>query len=226
GVNVPDLMIKGGATYRIITDRLGSVRLVIDAATGAVAQRIDYDEFGRVLLDTSPGFQPFGFAGGLYDPETGLVRFGARDYEAEIGRWTAKDPLLFGGGDSNLYVYAGNDPVNNQDPAGEELAQKGICAAFARFLPGCSCDGTCAYPLPGGSPPGWLPPPRDPPRRVGVCRDDDDNDEEDEKTRCKRVKQYCIQYCSDAALPSGNHGWRYQICKNKCLEDHGCPRDS
>ncbi|MCC6557835.1 MAG: RHS repeat-associated core domain-containing protein, partial [Polyangiaceae bacterium] len=118
GVNVPDLMIKGGATYRIITDRLGSVRLVIDAATGAVAQRLDYDEFGRVLLDTSPGFQPFGFAGGLYDPDTGLVRFGARDYDAEIGRWTAKDPLLFNGGDTSLYAYTLGDPVNRTDPTG------------------------------------------------------------------------------------------------------------
>ncbi|MCC6559570.1 MAG: RHS repeat-associated core domain-containing protein, partial [Polyangiaceae bacterium] len=61
---------------------------------------------------------PFGFAGGLYDPDTGLVRFGARDYDAEIGRWTAKDPLLFDGGGSNLYGYALGDPVNQRDPDG------------------------------------------------------------------------------------------------------------
>ena len=42
---------------------------------------MDYDAFGRVLADTAPGFQPFGFAGGLYDHDTGLVRFGARDYQ-------------------------------------------------------------------------------------------------------------------------------------------------
>ncbi|HSN99728.1 MAG TPA: RHS repeat-associated core domain-containing protein, partial [Candidatus Nanopelagicales bacterium] len=117
-VNVPEAMIKGGTTYRIVTDHVGSVRLVVDAVTGAVAQRLDYDEFGRVVLDTSPGFQPFGFAGGLYDPDTGLVRFGARDYDAEIGRWTAKDPLLFEGGDTNLYAYAVGDPVNSTDPTG------------------------------------------------------------------------------------------------------------
>ena len=45
-------------------------------------QRLDYDPYGVVLTDTNPGFQPFGFAGGLYDPDTGLVRFGARDYDA------------------------------------------------------------------------------------------------------------------------------------------------
>ena len=120
-VNVPDVMIKGGTTYRLVTDHLGSVRLVVDAATGTIAQQVDYDEFGRVLLDTSPGFQPFGFAGGLYDPYTGLGRFGARDYDAETGRWTAKDPLLFEGGDTNLYGYVTGDPVNKIDPTGELL---------------------------------------------------------------------------------------------------------
>jgi RHS repeat-associated protein len=79
---------------------------------------MDYDELGRVVLDTSPGLQPFGFAGGLYDADTGLVRFGARDYDAETGRWTAKDPLLFEGGDTNLYAYALGDPINRVDPTG------------------------------------------------------------------------------------------------------------
>jgi len=59
----PFYMIKGGVNYRIVTDHIGSVRLVIDATTGAIAQRIDYDAFGNVLQDTNPGFQPFGFAG-------------------------------------------------------------------------------------------------------------------------------------------------------------------
>jgi hypothetical protein len=36
----------------------------------------------------------------------------------EIGKWTAKDPILFAGGDSNLYGYVANDPVNFVDPWG------------------------------------------------------------------------------------------------------------
>jgi RHS repeat-associated protein len=78
-------------------------------------QRPDYDEFGRVPPDTNPGFQPFGFAGGIQDPDTQLVRFGARDYDPEIGRWTTKDPIRFAGGDPNLYGYVLNDPVNLVD---------------------------------------------------------------------------------------------------------------
>lgn len=116
--NTPDYMIRGGVTYRIISDERGSVRLVVNATSGAVAQRMDYDEFGAVLADSSPGFQPFGFAGGLYDNLTGLVRFGARDYDPETGRWTSKDPIRFQGGDTNLYGYVLNDPINLVDPTG------------------------------------------------------------------------------------------------------------
>jgi RHS repeat-associated protein len=116
--NVPDLIVRTDGTYRIVTDHLGSPRVVVNVTTGAVVQRMDFDEFGRVLLDSNPGFQPFGFAGGIYDADTGLVRFGNRDYDPRTGRWTAKDPIGFNGGDSNLYAYVFGDPINNTDPWG------------------------------------------------------------------------------------------------------------
>jgi RHS repeat-associated protein len=97
------------------------VRLVVDVETGEIAQRIEFDGWGNVILDSSPGFQPFGYAGGVYERETGLVRFGGRDYDARIGRWTAKDPILFEGGDPNLYGYVVADPINSRDPHGESL---------------------------------------------------------------------------------------------------------
>lgn len=118
-MNVPEYLVRGGLTYRIIADHLGSVRMVVDVSSGVVVQEMEYDEWGNVLVDTNPGFTPFGFAGGLYDADTGLARFGARDYDPEIGRWTSKDPIGFGGGSSNLYLYVGGDPVNLTDPTGE-----------------------------------------------------------------------------------------------------------
>jgi RHS repeat-associated protein len=99
---------------------------VVNAATGAVAQRTDYDAWGNVVAETlAPGFAPvpFGFAGGLYDRDTKLIRFGARDYDPEVGRWTAKDPIGFDGGDTNLYAYAGNDSINLHDPVGEAFGE-------------------------------------------------------------------------------------------------------
>jgi RHS repeat-associated protein len=117
-INVPEYMVKGGVTYRLLRDHLGSVRLVVNIADGTIAQRLDYDEFGQILQDTNPGFQPFGFAGGLYDPGTRLTRFGARDYDPFTGRWTTKDPIRFPAGDSNLYGYLGSSPINSTDPLG------------------------------------------------------------------------------------------------------------
>jgi RHS repeat-associated protein len=138
--NVPDYMIKGGKNYRIISDWVGSVRLVLDTSVtpATVMQQIDYDEFGNVqatsyhdsngcplVATTTPcfPFQPFGFAGGLWDKDTGLVRFGTRDYDPQVGRWISKDPIRFDGGDTNIYAYAGSDPVNAVDPSGNSRYQ-------------------------------------------------------------------------------------------------------
>src|SRR5205823_8580508 len=92
--HVPDYMLKAGVIYRLVYDQVGSVRLVVDPS-GAIAERVDFDEFGNVLSDSAVGFQPFGFAGGLRDPDTALTRFGGRDYDPALGRWTAKDALMF-----------------------------------------------------------------------------------------------------------------------------------
>ncbi|NEV65218.1 RHS repeat domain-containing protein, partial [Thiorhodococcus minor] len=122
--NVPAYLIKidpetqEETTYRILSDHLGSPRLVVAVETGAVVQRMDYDAWGVVTRDTQPGFQPFGFAGGLYEPETGLVRFGARDYDPYTGRWLGKDPIGFGGGQANLYSYILGNPLLTIDPWG------------------------------------------------------------------------------------------------------------
>jgi RHS repeat-associated protein len=103
-----------GSTY-IVDGRGRRVRKAI----GAIVQRLDVQPFGEIIQDSAPGWQPFGFAGGLYDPDTGLVRFGARDYDPVAGRWAAKDPSLFEGSDSDLYAYGFSDPVNHVDPDGK-----------------------------------------------------------------------------------------------------------
>ncbi|HEY2408206.1 MAG TPA: RHS repeat-associated core domain-containing protein [Polyangiaceae bacterium] len=118
--NVPDYMVRGGSTYRILTDQVGSVRMVVDVSTGVSKWEATYSAFGEQTITVgaaTPDFMPFGFAGGLYDVDTKLTRFGARDYDASVGRWTAKDPTRFSDGPS-LYSYAHNDPVNMRDRTG------------------------------------------------------------------------------------------------------------
>jgi RHS repeat-associated protein len=113
--NVPDAMLETVATvttaYKIVSDQLGSVRLVVRMSDGVVVSRLDYDAWGNIVSSTGVGVQPFGFAGGLYDAATQLVRFGARDYDPSVGRWTSKDPSRWKGG-ANFYAYANEvDPV-------------------------------------------------------------------------------------------------------------------
>ena len=106
--------------FYLAYDQIGSLRYVFDEA-GSVAKAITYDAFGNVLSDSNPGLNlQIGFAGGHTDRDTGLVRFVARDYDPEIGRWTAGDPIGIQGG-LNAYLYVGNNPANATDPFG--LAQ-------------------------------------------------------------------------------------------------------
>ena len=116
---VPDYMIKNRSDLPHNLRQPGQPAPGGEYGDRAIAQRLDYDEFGNVTLDTNPGFQPFGYAGGLYDRDTGLVRSGARDYDPFTGRWTTKDPMSFGGGDANLYAYVNNNPLNEIDPTGQ-----------------------------------------------------------------------------------------------------------
>jgi RHS repeat-associated protein len=101
----------------------------------------------------------------LYDADTGLVHFGAREYDASIGRWITKDPLLFDGGQANLYVYLDNDPINKRDPSGLKECKDYCDLGFGVGLRGCiggctrlvnpvaiaACMGACGAAVYGGT---------------------------------------------------------------------------
>ena len=121
---MPVAMTDGNGTkYYLHYDQVGSLRAISRVLspdnTFEVIKEITYDTYGNIINDSNPTFRvPFGFAGGLYDADTKLTRFGYRDYDAYTGKWTAKDPIGFDGGDSNLYGYVLGDPVNLVDPSG------------------------------------------------------------------------------------------------------------
>jgi len=104
--------------YHLLYNHQGSLRAVVDTE-GTIIKELHYDSFGTITNDTNPTLHvTLGFAGGLYDEDTKLTRFGYRDYDAYTGKWTAKDPIGFAGGDANLYGYVLGDPVNGVDPEG------------------------------------------------------------------------------------------------------------
>ena len=71
------------------------------------------NEKGRIVSDSSIG-NPWRYCGKRVDKEIGLIYFGYRYYDPEVGRWISPDPL--GGIDGpNLYTYARNNPMTYVD---------------------------------------------------------------------------------------------------------------
>jgi RHS repeat-associated protein len=169
--------------------------MVVAEAGAAIVARMDYDEYGRVLVNTQPGLLPFGFAGGLYDADTRLVRFGVRDYDAQAARWAAKDATRFAGGSTNLYLYADSDAINGVDPSGQRSPEE--CSTCYHYAYGAysGCYTACEAKYgKGGSPPlpevfpGTCPAPTSQPPTpsitVGQCKNDCASGYETQQTYC------------------------------------------
>src|SRR5579885_1348460 len=109
--------------------------------SAAVVERYACLPFGQVtylspawvVLTNSAYVWLFLHQGGRFDPNTGLYRFGRRDYSPGQGRWEEPDPIGFRGGDTNLYRADANNPVRYTDPSGEFvfLVAAGVVLAIA-----------------------------------------------------------------------------------------------
>ena len=141
--NVPDYVVTLTRTTTttlesvaaVVHDRRGGVRELIAMRDSLSSVHTTYDEYGRIS-DPNPvnvGVAvPFGFAGGMFDPETGLVHLGAREYDPQTGRWLTPDPIGFAGG-PNLYGYVLADPINYIDPLGHwSAAVEGFVSGFGQ----------------------------------------------------------------------------------------------
>jgi RHS repeat-associated protein len=118
-----------GVTW-YVTDRLASVRDLVGAG-GTLVDHVDYDSFGNILTETNPGAgDRFKFTGQAYEATTGLYYYRARYYDPALGRFINQDPIGFDGGDTNLYRYVGNDPVNKTDPTGQAAATASYGTTF------------------------------------------------------------------------------------------------
>ncbi|MDG0816437.1 RHS repeat domain-containing protein [Bdellovibrio svalbardensis] len=141
----PDYVNYNGKQFRIISDQVGTPKMIVDSSNGQVVESFNYDEFGVSLDGKTSAIIPFGFAGGLSDSDTGLVRFGARDYSPIVGRWTNKDPSGFSGRMSNLYGYASFDPVNFIDYNGRDPLEAVVAGAIAGVIIGGISSGVTTW---------------------------------------------------------------------------------
>jgi RHS repeat-associated protein len=119
-----------------LADHQGTIRDVTDA-NGNLLNHIRYDSFGKVVSQSAPtAFFRFGYTGRETDTESGLMYYRARYYDPGVGRFISEDPLGFGGGDSNLYRYVFNNPINNNDPYGNFAIPLGVVAVAGVALVG------------------------------------------------------------------------------------------
>ena len=101
-----------------VTDNLGSVRSLVEY-DGDIVSTYSYDSYGNVtvLVGTITDTR-YLFTGQEYDASTGLYYYDARWYDPTIGKFISEDPISFFGGDTNLYRYVGNNPLNYTDSRG------------------------------------------------------------------------------------------------------------
>ena len=118
-IDEPLAMQRGTTTDYYEADGLGSVTS-LTASNGTVAQSYAYDSFGNTTNSTGSLTNFFRYTAREFDTETGLYFYRARYYDPTAGRFASEDPLLFGGGDPNFYVYVDGDPVDYTDITGTD----------------------------------------------------------------------------------------------------------
>ena len=93
---------------------------------GALLTQYTYEPFGQTTVTGTASTNSFQYTGREND-ETGLYFYRARYYSPLLQRFISEDPIGFRGGDTNLYAYVKNDPLNSFDPLGlqEQGSQDG-----------------------------------------------------------------------------------------------------
>ncbi|MHC4076433.1 MAG: RHS repeat domain-containing protein [Planctomycetota bacterium] len=123
--------------YFYVTDRLGSVRQLVDN-TGNLVLNYTYSPFGATLESSikdgyESSFNSFMFTGQWWDDEFDQYYLRARMYDPALGRFTTRDPVR-GRFNQPLslhrYLYCQNDPINRIDPSGEFALLAGLSGSF------------------------------------------------------------------------------------------------
>ena len=112
-----------GNIFAPIIDMQGNIRRLIDINSKTLTASYDYAAFGEKLHSNAKEefSSPWQFASKRFDSNLGLIYFGRRYYDPNIGRWLTTDPAGFE--DSfNPYQYALNNPFRYYDLHGESLA--------------------------------------------------------------------------------------------------------
>lgn len=105
-----------------LKDHQGNNRVVTNQ-DGEVEEASYYYPFGGIFLSTRSDVQPYKYNGKELDTEKGLnwYDYGAREYDAVLGRFTTMDPMAEKYYSVSPYAYCMNNPVKNIDPDGKQV---------------------------------------------------------------------------------------------------------
>ena len=136
--------------YLNIGDHLGSASVTIEHKTSEVMERATFMSHGAIESDYRPARwasarEPYKFTGKEEDIEVGAMYFGARYYQARLGRFMSADPLAIHalGGDLNPYAYVRGRVMSHVDHFGLSDTAADAAAAAAQV--------TLGNPAPGDS---------------------------------------------------------------------------
>ena len=113
--------LSDGKYHYYLKDHQGNNRVVINQS-GTVEEANHYYPFGGVFA-SSGNVQPYKYNGKEYDGKKGLnwYDYGARHYDAALGRFTTNDRFSEKYHSLSPYQYGANNPVNTIDINGDSL---------------------------------------------------------------------------------------------------------
>jgi RHS repeat-associated protein len=111
-----------GTVYYYLKDHLGSTRAMVDQ-NGVILARYNYYAYGEEMNSIITVGTDYKYTGKEYDEESGLnlYYYGARYYDAKMGRFISADPFAEKYPSWSPYVYTLDNPIKHIDPDGKEV---------------------------------------------------------------------------------------------------------
>lgn len=130
-------------TYIPLYDLQGNIACLLDPSERKIAESYHYSAFGEEKILSATGRamsdskveNPWRYRGKRMDKEVGLIYFGKRFYDPEIGRWISPDPAGTIDG-PNLYAYTHNNPISYVDYFGLSSTPAENCGCIRHDHPG------------------------------------------------------------------------------------------